>query len=161
NGPEKKPQAPPTRTSTSVAVLIQYPGMPAHSIERLITNRLERRLSQADGVGLIESRTVSGSSLVKVHFQDHVVPGIALAEVTNLAMSAPSLLPGQMPPRVFLFDPANVLPAAVLVIQDEQLPPIQIADLARLRIVEALALLPGVSARQVLGGGKRIVRINL
>jgi multidrug efflux pump subunit AcrB len=42
--------------------------MPASSIEKTITNRIERWVNQAPGARLVESRSVPGVSVVKVYF---------------------------------------------------------------------------------------------
>jgi hypothetical protein len=57
-------------------------------IEATITNRIERRLGEAEGIRLIESHTVTGVSVVRVYFHRDVEPGLALAQVRALAQGA-------------------------------------------------------------------------
>jgi multidrug efflux pump subunit AcrB len=58
----------PVFKAPAVQVLTYYPGMPASSIEKTITNRIERWVNQAPGARLVESRSVPGVSVVKVYF---------------------------------------------------------------------------------------------
>ena len=58
----------PVFKAPAVQVLTYYPGMPASSIEKTITHRIERWVNQAPGARLVESRSVPGVSVVKVYF---------------------------------------------------------------------------------------------
>jgi multidrug efflux pump subunit AcrB len=73
----------PVFKSPAVQVLTYYPGMPAASIEKTITNRLERWVGQAPGASLIESRSVPGVSVVKVQFREDIDPNEALTLVNT------------------------------------------------------------------------------
>ena len=64
----------PVFKAPAVQVLTYYPGMPASSIEKTITNRIERWVNQAPGARLVESRSVPGVSVVKVYFRDDIDP---------------------------------------------------------------------------------------
>ena len=48
----------------AVQVLTYYNGMPARSTERTLTDRIERWVNQSPGVAAVESRSVSGVSVV-------------------------------------------------------------------------------------------------
>ncbi|MCL5745343.1 MAG: efflux RND transporter permease subunit, partial [Acidobacteria bacterium] len=52
-----------------VAVATFYPGMPPEQIEGNITFHLERFFTLATGIDHMESRSLSGVSLIKVYFQ--------------------------------------------------------------------------------------------
>src|SRR4051812_8477075 len=60
----------PTFKAPAVQVLTYYPGMPASSIEKTITTRLERWVVQAPGARLVESKSVPGVSIIKVYFRE-------------------------------------------------------------------------------------------
>jgi len=64
----------PVFKAPAVQVLTYYPGMPAATIEKTITNRIERWVNQAPGARLVESRSVPGVSVVKVYFRDDIDP---------------------------------------------------------------------------------------
>jgi HAE1 family hydrophobic/amphiphilic exporter-1 len=77
----------PVFKAPSVQVPTYYPGMPAQSIEKSITNRIERWVNQAPGARLVEGRSVPGVSVVKVHFRDDIDPNEALTLVMDQTAS--------------------------------------------------------------------------
>ena len=58
----------------AVQVLTYYNGMPARSTERTLTDRIERWVNQSPGVQTVESRSVSGVSVVKLYFREGTTP---------------------------------------------------------------------------------------
>ena len=64
----------PVFKAPAVQVLTYFPGMPAESIEKTITNRIERWVNQAPGAREVESRSVPGVSIVKVYFREDIDP---------------------------------------------------------------------------------------
>src|SRR5262245_15952699 len=67
----------PAFKTPAVQVLTYYNGMPARSIERTLTDRIERWVNQAPGVQNVESRSVAGVSVVRVYFHDDIDPSVA------------------------------------------------------------------------------------
>ena len=57
----------PVFKAPAVQVITYYQGMPAASIEKTITNRIERWVNQAPGASLVESKSVPGVSVVRVY----------------------------------------------------------------------------------------------
>src|SRR5438128_675913 len=74
----------PAFKTPAVQVLTFYNGMPARSMERTITDRVERWVNQAPGVQTIESRSLSGVSVIKVYFHDDIDPSSALTQTNSL-----------------------------------------------------------------------------
>src|SRR5215468_7027986 len=83
----------PAFRTPAVQVLTYYNGMPAESVEKTITNRLERWVNQAPGARLVESRSLPGVSVVKVYFRDDVNPDSALTLTNSLAGTTIPFLP--------------------------------------------------------------------
>ena len=105
----------PVFRAPAVQVLTYYTGMSAGSIEKTITNRLERWVNQAPGTMRIESRSVPGVSVVKSYFRDEIDPNAALTIANSLALGAlPTLPPNTLPPVVMPFDPTGTLPLGIL-----------------------------------------------
>src|SRR5579871_2451884 len=75
----------PVFKAPAVQVLTYFQGMPASSIEKTITNRIERWVNQAPGAARVESKSVPGVSVVKVYFRDDIDPNAALTLTTSLA----------------------------------------------------------------------------
>jgi hypothetical protein len=76
----------PVFKAPAVSVLTYYPGMSASGIEKTITNRMERWVSQAPGVRSVESRSVPGVSVVKAYFREDIDSNEALTLVNSLAL---------------------------------------------------------------------------
>src|SRR5437764_11603417 len=72
----------PVFKAPAVQVLTYFQGMPASSVEKTITNRIERWVNQAPGAARVESKSVPGVSVVKTYFRDDMDPNTALT-VTN------------------------------------------------------------------------------
>src|SRR5437899_8800232 len=83
----------PVFKTPAVQVLTYYNGMPAGSIEKTITNRLERWTTQAPGARLLESRSVPGVSVIKLFFRDDIDSNAALTLTNSLALGALPTLP--------------------------------------------------------------------
>ena len=60
----------PVFKSPAVQVLTFYGGMPAASIEKDITNRMERWTGQAAGTARQESRSIVGASIVRNYYRE-------------------------------------------------------------------------------------------
>ena len=74
----------PVFKSPAVQTLVFYSGMPAASIEKNITARLERGVGQASGGRRLESRSIVGISIVRDYFRSNVDRSGALTEVNSL-----------------------------------------------------------------------------
>src|SRR5882724_7876818 len=105
----------PIFKSPAVQVLTFYSGMPASSIEKDVTNRMERWTGQAAGTARQESRSIVGASIIRNYYRDDIDPNGALTQVNSLASAAiPNLPPGTLPPVVLPFDPTSTVPACLV-----------------------------------------------
>src|SRR5438128_11096667 len=101
----------PVFKAPAVQVLTYYQGMPAASVEKTITNRIERWVNQSPGVREIESKSVPGVSVVRLYFRDDIDPNGALTMTNSLALGTlPTLPPNTLPPVVLPFDPTGTMP---------------------------------------------------
>src|SRR6266700_3050323 len=76
----------PVFKAPAVQVMTYYQGMPTSSVERTITNRIERWTGQAAGANLVESKSTTGVSVVRLYFRDDIDPNGALTQVNSLAL---------------------------------------------------------------------------
>src|SRR5258708_22272422 len=107
----------PIFRTPAVQILTLYPGMPTQTMERDITNRLERWTSQANGVALQESKSLLGVSVVRDYFRPDIDPSTALSQVSSLASSDLYYLPpGTITPMVMPYDPTGSIPPAPLTV---------------------------------------------
>lgn len=146
----------------AVQVLTYYNGMPARSTERTLTDRIERWVNQSPGVATVESRSVSGVSVVKLYFREGTDPNAALTMTNSLAAGAQAYLPtNTLPPVVLPFDPTGTLPLGILTVSNEKMAEQQVKDLARVEVRNRLGAVNGVVAPVVVGGKDRRVMIYL
>jgi len=152
----------PAFKSPGIIVITFYSGMPANAVDRTITARMERWCGQATGVQKVESKSVTGISVVKLYFRDDVDPAAALSEVNSLALNTlRTLPPGTLPPIVRPFDPTATLPLCILSVSspDGRLDEAELQDLSRVEIRSQLGGLPGVVAPTAFGGKERAVMV--
>src|SRR5262249_19521296 len=77
----------PVFKAPAVQVLTYFQGMPASSIEKTITNRIERWVNQSPGVARVESKSVPGVSVVRLYFRDDIDPNGALTMTNALPLA--------------------------------------------------------------------------
>src|SRR5260370_23984225 len=148
----------PIFKTPAVQILTLYPGMPTETMERDITNRLERWTSQANGISLQESKSLIGVSVVRDYFRPDIDPNTALSQGSSLAISDLYYLPpGTIPPMVMPYDPTASMPLAVLTISSDSMNETQLYDVAYFNIRNMLSGITGTIAPAVFGG--RIRRI--
>jgi multidrug efflux pump subunit AcrB len=152
----------PIFRTAAVQVITYYQGMPASSIEKTITNRIERWCNQAPGARLVESKSVPGVSIVKIYFRDDIDPTAALTITNSLALGTlPMLPPNTLPPVVLPFDPTGTLPLGILTVSNPDLDEAHVKDIARIDVRNMLGAVPGCVAPVVVGGKDRTILIYL
>jgi len=135
-----------------VAVATFYSGMPPEQIEGNITYHLERFFTLASGIDHMESRSLSGVSLIKVYFQPGTNPDSAVTTIASLAMAEISHLPpGTLPPFVLKMD-ASSLPVCLVTLKGEGMSETQLKDLAQNVLRNQLAGVKGAAVPQPFGG---------
>src|SRR5712692_7091069 len=152
----------PIFKTAAVQILTFYPGMPTETVERDITNRLERWTSQANGIARQESKSIIGVSIVKDYFRPDIDPNTAMSQVSSLAISDLYYLPpGTIPPMVMPFDPTATIPLALLSVSSDSLDEKQLYDIAYFSIRNQLSGISGVIAPAVYGGKLRRILVYL
>lgn len=149
----------PIFKSPAVQVLTFYGGMPASSIEKDITNRMERWTGQAAGTARQESRSIVGASIIRNYYRDDIDPNGALTQVNSLASAAiPNLPPGTLPPVILPFDPTSTVPACLVALDSGgQESEAIMYDVGRYEVRNMIMASPGAVAPVVYGGKLRAV----
>ena len=150
----------PVFKSPAVQVLTFYAGMPAASVEKDITNRMERWVGQANGTSRQESRSIVGASIVRDFFRSGVDPNGALTQVNSLSTAAiPSLPPGTLPPVVLPFDPTSTTPVCIVAVDspDHSQGESILYDVGRYEARNMIMSINGAIAPVVYGGKIRAV----
>ena len=142
-----------------VVVATFYSGMPPEQIENDITGQFERMFTLASGIDHMESRSLTGISLIKVYFQPGSNPDSDVTSVSNLAMASLRYLPtGTLPPIVMSFD-ASSLPVCMVTLKGEGLKEAQLRDLGQFTIRNQMAGVPGASVPPAFGGRYRQIMV--
>jgi multidrug efflux pump subunit AcrB len=144
-----------------VVVATFYSGMPPEQIESDITDSYERFFTLGSGIDHIESRSLTGVSLIKIYFQPGTDANAAVSNISNLAMAnLRRLPPGTLPPVVLKFDAAN-LPVCLVTLKGEGLNETQLKDLAQFAVRNQIANVPGASVPQPYGGRYRQIMVYI
>ena len=142
-----------------VVVATFYSGMPPEQIENDITGQFERMFTLASGVDHMESRSLTGVSLIKVYFQPGSNPDSDVTSIANLAMASLRYLPqGTLPPIVMKFD-ASSLPVCLVTLKGEGLTEAKLRDTGQFTIRNQMAGIPGASIPPAFGGKYRQIMV--
>src|SRR5271156_6421171 len=141
----------------AVVVATFYQGMPPLDMEDNITFRYERFFTLGSNIEHIESRSLSGVSIIKVFFQPGTNIESAAAQMGTLAMADLGIMPpGTLPPLVLQYD-ASSLPVVLVTLEGKGYDETQLEDQARYNVRNQLATVPGASAPIPFGGRFRQV----
>ncbi len=152
----------PVFKSPAVQALVFYSGMPAASIEKNITARLERGVGQASGGRRLESRSIVGISIVRDYFRSNVDRSGAMTEVNSLAgWEYPTMPPGTLPPVVLPYDPTSVTPVCLVALDSATQGEATLFDVGRYEVRPQIMSQPGAIAPLVYGGKVRAVMMYL
>src|SRR5580700_2715653 len=142
-----------------VVVATFYNGMPPEQIEGDITDTFERFFTLAANVDHIESRSLSGVSLVKIYFLPGTDANSALSNISNLAMADLRRLPEGTLPPVVLGMTASSQPVCLVTLKGAGLNETDLKDLAQFQVRNQIANVPGASVPQPFGGRYRQIMV--
>ena len=142
-----------------VMVATFYNGMPPEQIETTITERFERFFTLGNNIDHIESRSLSGVSLIKIFFQPGTDADSAAANIANLAMANLARLPvGTLPPIVLKFD-ASGLPVCLVSLKANTLDQATLRDVGQFSVRDQVATVSGASVPLPFGGKYRQIMV--
>ena len=148
----------PVNNSPAVQVLTFYNGMPAETVEKNITSRLERQTGQASGRIRQESRSINGASIVRNYFGGEIDPTSALTQVNSLATaSQKSMPPGTDPSVILPFDPTGTTPVCIVALDSKTQTESTLYDVGRYEVRNMLMGMKGANAPAVHGGKLRAI----
>jgi multidrug efflux pump subunit AcrB len=142
-----------------VVVATFYSGMPPEQIEADITDTFERFFTLGNNIDHIESRSLTGVSLIKIYFQPGTDANAAFSNISNLAMAdLRRLPPGTLPPVVLGMD-ASSQPVCLVTLKGRGLNETDLKDLAQFQVRNQIASVPGASVPQPFGGRYRQIMV--
>jgi multidrug efflux pump subunit AcrB len=142
-----------------VDVLVPFPGATAREVESQLTTPLERRLWGIPGVEYLYSTSTPSAAFITVRFKVNEPLEPSLVKVHHELRAHPELLPaGALSPVVRLLSIDDV-PFLTLTLHGDPLPAGQLRALAE-EVARELAAVPQTAQVQVLGGARRVVRVE-
>jgi multidrug efflux pump subunit AcrB len=142
-----------------VVVATFYSGMPPQQIEGDITDTFERFFTLGSNIDHIESRSLTGVSLIKIYFKPGTDANAALSNIANLAMADLRRLPSGTLPPVVLGMTASSQPVCLVTLKGQGLNETQLKDLAQFQVRNQIANVPGASVPQPFGGRYRQIQV--
>lgn len=144
-------------------VHVTAPGLPVEEVERQIATRLEKLLSQIDGVEHVYSLSLPERAIVSVRFTVGEDREDSLLKIYNKIYSNAD----QVPPAVhsWVVKPIEIddVPIVIATLWSDR--PEEIDDHDLRRIAEELEIelqaVPGTNRTEVVGGRPRVVRVEL
>jgi multidrug efflux pump subunit AcrB len=142
-----------------VVVATFYAGMPPEQVEADITDTFERFFTYGNNIDHIESRSLTGVSLIKVYFRPGTDPNAALSNIATLAMAdLRRLPPGTLPPMVLSMD-ASAQPVCLVTLKGKGLNETQLKDIGQFAVRDQIANVKGASVPDPFGGTYRQIQV--
>ena len=142
-----------------VLVATFYNGMPPQQIEADITDTFERFFTLGSGIDHMESRSMTGVSLIKIYFQPGTDANADVTQISNLAMADLRRLPQGTLPPVVLSTGASSLPVCLLTVEGQGLNETQLHDYLQYQIRNQIAGVPGATVPPPYGGKYRQIML--
>lgn len=145
-----------------VTVVWTYTGLTAREMETRLTTYSEFGISATVGeVKAIESQTLEGVAVIRVHFHPGVKIEAAVAQVTATSQAILRRMPpGVLPPTILRFSASSV-PVLQLALSSRTLTEDQLYDHGIYRIRQQLAVVQGITLPAPYGGKARQVMIDV
>src|SRR5471030_656394 len=138
-----------------------YGGYTPDQMEAYFGKQYVSLLLYVSGVKSIESRNISGLTLLKLTFYEGTNMAQAASEVTSYVTRAQaSFPPGSQPPFILRFD-ASTLPVGQLVLTSPTRSNNELLDMANVYIRSSFTSIPGLVAPAPFGGNVRTVVIKV
>jgi multidrug efflux pump subunit AcrB len=137
-----------------------YGGFTPNQMEAYFGKQYVNLLLYVSGVKSIETRNITGLTLIKLTFYQGTNMAQAAAEVTSYTNRAQAIFPpGSQPPFILRFD-ASTLPVGQLVLSSPTRSNNELMDLANVYVRSQFTSVPGLVAPAPFGGNVRTVVIK-
>lgn len=145
-----------------VTVIWQYTGLSPDEMEQRVATYSEYSISaNVTGIQNMESQTLSGLVVQKIHFQPNVNLDLAIAQIVSATNSIRALMPPGIQPPVIVQYNASSVPVLQLSLSSTKLNEQQLYDYGIYRVRQQLAPIQGVTLPTPYGGKYRQVMVDL
>jgi len=145
-----------------VTMIWTYKGMETSEVERRITTYAEYAVtSNVNDIKRVESQTLNGVSIIKIHFHPGVNIGTALSQVTSVGQAIRALMPpGIQPPIIVRFNASSV-PIVQIGLSSDTLSEEEVYDYGLYVLRTQLSTVQGLTMPTPYGGRERQVMVDL
>src|ERR1700744_2656043 len=138
-----------------------YGGFTPNQMEAYFGKQYVNLLLYVSGVQSIETRNISGLTLINLTFYQGTNRAQAAAEVTSYTNRAQAIFPpGSQPPFILRFD-ASTLPVGQLVLSSATRSNNELLDMANIYVRSSFTSVPGLVSPAPFGGNTRTVVIKV
>ncbi|NCD71279.1 efflux RND transporter permease subunit [Mucilaginibacter agri] len=144
-------------------IYVSHPfgGYTADQMESYFGKQYVNLLLYVSGVKSIETRNITGLTLIKLTFYQGTNMAQAAAEVTAYTNRAQAIFPpGTQPPFILRFD-ASTLPVGQLVLSSPTRTNNELLDMANIYVRSSFTSIPGLVAPAPFGGNTRTVVVKV
>jgi multidrug efflux pump subunit AcrB len=145
-----------------VTVIWTYKGMETSEVERRITTYSEYAItSNVNDIKRVESQTLNGVSVIRIHFHPSVDVGTALSQVTSTTQSIRALMPpGIQPPVIVRFNASSV-PILQIGLSSQRMSEEEVYDYGLYILRTQLSTVQGLTMPTPYGGRERQVMVDI
>lgn len=145
-----------------VSVIWQYRGLAAEDMANLVTTPSERSLTTTvSDIEHIESQTLTGIAVIKVHFHPGTRVEAAVAQITAISQTVLRQMPPGMNPPLILRYNASSVPILQLGLGGRGISEQMLYDFAANFVRTQLATVQGASVMMPAGGKPRQIMVDL
>lgn len=149
----------PDITPARISVSTEYPGAAADIVETRITQILEGEINGVEGIKEMRSSSKDGRSSINVEFNLGYDIDKAANDVRDRVSRSSNRLPQEAEePRVSKAD-SDARPVVYISVASETWNDLELTDYAERYLKDRFAVIPGVAAVNVLGGGASAMRV--
>lgn len=145
-----------------ITVIWTYKGMETSEVEQRITTYSEYAItSNVNDIKRVESQTLNGVAVIRIHFHPGVDIGTAMAQVTATTQSIRALMPpGIQPPVVVRFNASSV-PILQIGLSSDTMSEEEVYNYGLYILRTQLSVVQGLTMPTPYGGRERQVMVDL
>ena len=152
----------PQSENASVTVATVYVGASADVVQGFITTAIERAIASVDGIDYIESKSLTGLSIVTARLELNYDPTRALTDITAKVNQVRNELPAESEvPSINVESADSQIASAYLSFSSETLSQSEITDYLVRTVQPRLSAVTGVQRGQILGARTFAMRVWL
>jgi len=151
----------PDVTFPIIGIIAQYEGVGPYDIENLVTRPLEEAVASVENIETINSRSMSGTSILIIEFDWGTNMDQAEIDVRKNIDLVRDMLPEDVTePITFAFDP-SMQPIAFLGMTSDDLGQAELRRVAKEKIEPRIERIPGVATADAQGGLERQINVKV